>query len=284
MFKGNTEKVMADAKKIARLWMIKDVSLPVLACKYQCSNITIIKAIRSVIPDNEYQQIRRRHLLKGGRSTRFKKRCTPWNKGIHYQPGGRSVLTRFKKGQLRGNAARKYRPVGTISIRHDKPIRRLQIRKRKTGMPSWGKQRKWIKIKDDGRLQDRWIPYARYVWLQNKGPIPPGYFVAHKDGDQLNDEPDNLIFVNHRQALALQFARDPQLLQRLRIAASKASKARHILYRQKIAFYGPRVIIWECPKCGADYQQRNKPNRCKKCGSDSFERIIRHQKICQRTA
>ena len=37
--------------------------------------------------------------------THFKKGQKPWNKGVHYQPGGRSIETRFKKGQV---SVRKY--------------------------------------------------------------------------------------------------------------------------------------------------------------------------------
>ena len=43
-------------------------------------------------------------LTKGHNSGCFKKCITPWNNGIHFDPGGRSAETRFKKGERKGKA------------------------------------------------------------------------------------------------------------------------------------------------------------------------------------
>jgi len=68
-------------------------------------------------------------------------------------------------------------PVGTVRIRkHSKRVRA-----------------RMIKIRDDGPKGRRWITWARWWWLNNRGPIPPGMRVTHRDGDSLNDDPDNLV-------------------------------------------------------------------------------------------
>lgn len=49
-----------------------------------------------------------------------------------------------------------------------------------------------IKLRMDGVKWRRWMDYARWWWIQNKGPVPAGKRVIHLDGDQLNDDPSNL--------------------------------------------------------------------------------------------
>ncbi len=268
---GNADKVMADANKIARLWRETGTPLLSLMRKYHCSYPIIVRVIRSVISKEEWQRIRYRHLIKGNKKSHFKKGCVSWNKGIHYNPGGRSVETRFKKGCLRGWAARIWKPVGTITIRHDKPPKRLRGRKRKEGMPPWrGKSRRWVKVKDPGWLQVRWIPYARYLWAQKHGPVPKGYFVVHRDGDQMHDEISNFRLVDRRGHLALQMKRDPGHELRCRAAAGKATRRRHETNRQMRQLYGPQHNLFECANCGADYKGRKSPNQCIKCGHGSF--------------
>ncbi len=41
------------------------------------------------------------------------------------------------------------------------------------------------------KINGRFIPYARWDYENHIGPIPKGYQVYHKDGDNLNDLPDN---------------------------------------------------------------------------------------------
>jgi len=262
-YRGNADKVMADAKKIARLW---STGTPLLSLKrkYHCSYSTIVRVIRSVISKEKWQRIRDRHLTKNWKKFRFKK-------GTHYNPGGRNVETRFKKGCIRGWAAQIWRPVGTITIRHDKPPKRLRGRKRKEGIPPWrGKSRRWIKVKDTGRSQDRWLPYARYLWEKEHGQVPKGYLVVHIDGDQMYDEISNFRLVDRRGHLVLQMKRDPGHKLRCRAAAGKATRRRHEINRQRKLLYGQQYSIFECVNCGADYRGRKAPNRCIKCGCGSF--------------
>lgn len=184
-------------------------------------------------------------------------------------------MTQFKKGHLRGKAARLWRPIGTVTVRSDKPPRRLQKRKRKVGMPPWPhRERRFIKVKDTGLVQQRWIPYARYLWVKFKGPIPAGYFVAHKDGDTMNDKIENYVLVNHRTALKLQRARDPETMvvkARIKInqALRKKKNAAQLVKRHRIKL----VVSWHCYACGADYEGQDKPELCIKCGSSAFEQL-----------
>jgi len=265
---GNVDKVMADAKKIAQEWSEDRAPLKKLMRKYRCCYSTIVRAIRAEISKEQWQRIRYRHEVKGGRKTRFKKGCISWNKGIHYNPGGRSVETRFKPGRIRGAAAQKYRAVGTITIRHDQLFRRQNKSKltRKDGTRRKGKPRRWIKIKNTGPPQYCWIPYARYLWLKYKGLIPVDYFVVHKDGNQMNDNIDNFVLMNHSTALKLQRARDPETM----IVMAKTK--RHKSNRQINNHFS---FFWQCKNCSADFRQKRRPQRCKKCGGGVFERIKR---------
>ena len=51
-----------------------------------------------------------------------------------------------------------------------------------------------VVIRPDGSKST--TSYARWWWLQNRGPIPPGWEVHHKDGDQSNDDPDNYVLLS----------------------------------------------------------------------------------------
>lgn len=277
MGRGNVDKVIEDAPKIARRLRETDVTLTALIKEYHCGYPIMTEAIGYYISKREWKKIRHERMCRGNVKSRFQKGMIPWNKGRHYNAGGRSVETRFKKGHLRGQAARIWKPIGTINIRHDKPPKRLRGRKRKEGMPPWqGKPRRWIKVKDEGRPQDKWIPYARYLYEQKYGRLPDGFFVVHIDGDQMNDCIDNLTAVDRPGHLALQMKRDPGHELRMRKAAGKAALQRHEKNRQMKRLHGPLRIIFECVKCGADY--KHKPGQCVKCGGGSFEKIQRREK------
>jgi hypothetical protein len=61
---------------------------------------------------------------------------------------------------------------------------------------------RFIKVRDDGPSQNRYIPLARWLWERDHGPVPAGRFVAHADGDAMNDSLANLVLTTHRAALA----------------------------------------------------------------------------------
>ena len=86
-------------------------------------------------------------------------------------------------------------PVGTVVIRQDKIVHQR------------GKPRKilsrYVKARMDGPPWKRWILYSRWWWEKNRGPVPPGKLVLHKDGNLLNDAPGNLMLGTPGTKLAL---------------------------------------------------------------------------------
>lgn len=107
--------------------------------------------------------------VRGG-ATRFRPGHATWNKGAHYNPGGRSVETRFKPGR-KPEESRNYLPIGSLRINADGLLER--------------------KITDDQRLYParRWAPVHRLVWESANGPVPPGHIVVFKGGrtTQINE-------------------------------------------------------------------------------------------------
>ena len=96
--------------------------------------------------------------------TSFKAGQIPWNKGIHFESGGRSHETRFKKGVMSGKAAINYVPIGTLRISKDGYLKR--------------------KMTDDHTLKPkmRWAPVHQIVWQKAHGPIPTGHIVVYRKG------------------------------------------------------------------------------------------------------
>lgn len=72
----------------------------------------------------------------------------------------------------------------------------------------------------------RKLPYHKYIWEQEYGPVPEGYIIHHKDEDKLNNSLDNL-----------------ELL----------TKAEHMRLHKSTG------ITWEyyaCPVCGIEFRKR----------------------------
>jgi len=274
---GRTYKVMKAAPRIARRLRKTDVTLRKLMKQYRCGYGTMMKAIRSQMSDEEWSEIRRKNLARGGVKNRFKKGHIPWTKGrkgLHFSPA-----TEFKPGHMRGQAARLWRPVGTITIHHDKLPKRQRYRKRRRmdGSLRMGKPRRWIKVADEGRPQDRWIPYARYLWEKEHGPVPKGRFVVHTDGNQMLDKPGNLMLANCRENLIRNQLLNPEMRKRAHALACKNRKKNTRQRKQLEAFYGPQIVVWECGGCGAEYQQQEQPQKCVKCNGFAFEKLKRRQ-------
>jgi hypothetical protein len=99
-------------------------------------------------------------------------------------------------------------PIGTIVIRKrtygDKRTRALETR--------------YIKVRDDGPMQLRWVAYARWWWEQNRGPVPAGQMVLHLDMNTINDDPSNLMLGDASTKIALCHKLDPEMSKRNRIA------------------------------------------------------------------
>jgi len=277
MYRGNADNVMADAKVVAARFM--DLTpLAVLCEDYHCGFYTMKNTILKQITTMEYKKNRRKILGNSGINTRFQKGIVPWNKGKYFCAGGRSAETRFKPGQIRGAAARRYKPVGSITFRKDSLSRHLRNRKRKAGMPPWPRNlRRYIKIKDVGPPRYCWIPYARYLWEQANGTVPEGCFVVHVDGNTLNDVLGNLRCVDRSGHLALQLERDLNMRRKM-IASSLRTRRKQrknkSLARKFFNKCNKRTVVWECTGCGQDYHQKKPPSRCTKCLGGGFEKIV----------
>ncbi len=286
-YRGNVDKVMADAAKIAERLRRTPVTLTQLMAEYHCVYPTMMRAIRLYIKPAEWKQIRRRRLLGGGEATRFKKGLVPHNKGMKITPHPNSIATQFRKGHL----PTCHKHVGAI---------RLVERDR------YGKTQQYRMIKISGLAQGRhrWIMHARYIYKNRIGPIPKGFVVIHKDENSLNDDPANLEVISRAANLQLQHERDPGWLKkrikthkktcrakrRKKAAAERQlQKTNRILRRQaesqkafelRQQFVAPVTSHWECMGCGFDVYDDQPPQKCPKCSWGSFEIIkIKHRMV-----
>ncbi|WP_157958692.1 HNH endonuclease signature motif containing protein [Salinicola sp. CPA57] len=110
--------------------------------------------------------------IEANRPGQFRKGQQPWNKGTHFQAGGRSEKTRFKAGQ-RGN---RHVPIGTERVTPDGILQR--------------------KIRDTNYAPQNWRAVHAIEWEKRNGPIPPGHFVRFKNGNRRDFTPDNLELVS----------------------------------------------------------------------------------------
>jgi len=231
-FSGNVANVMSHVAEIASALRAGDTTVAALCKQYRCGYPVLLRAIYTQMTKTEYKRICHNRLAKCGVTTRFTKGHATWNKGLKGVSFPGSQNTQFKTGHLPGN----HKHVRTILVRNDK----------------CGKQFRWIKVSGIRHGRHKWIPYARYLWRQSHGPIAPGYFVVHVDGNTLNDDINNLRLVNNRQHLALQMARDPGMLKKCRRNAGRAAKKRHAANRKRKARLTKQTII-SARKTHAEY-------------------------------
>jgi hypothetical protein len=100
---------------------------------------------------------------------RFKAGMQPWNTGREFQPGGRSVETRFKPGELSGRAAQLVQPIGTLRIVAGDTLQR--------------------KVSDTpGPSHRRWRSVHELVWIEAHGPVPRGHVVVFRPGQNTTVE------------------------------------------------------------------------------------------------
>lgn len=119
------------------------------------------------------------------KKTQFNAEHTPFNKGRKWdeylteQAKERMRTSTFKKGNKPHNAYKE--EFGVISIR-----------------PNDGKDYQYIKLENA-----KWVPYHRYVWEMNYGPIPKGMSVYFKDRNTMNTSLDNLVLLDRNQLLQM---------------------------------------------------------------------------------
>ena len=111
-----------------------------------------------------------------GRSTQFQKGIEPWNKGTHYQAGGRSAETQFKAGSRNGRASILWMPIGSERVRSDGYLER--------------------KLTDTGVTRRDFVCIHHIVWREAGREIPPGHVLIFKDGNKRNIVLDNLELIN----------------------------------------------------------------------------------------
>lgn len=104
-----------------------------------------------------------------GSAHRFHSGQTPWNKGTHWTAGGRSALTRFKKGQRSARWPIEDYSIGALRINTDGQLD--------------------IKVKEGLRA---WYSMARWVWMTERGPIPKNGVIRTLNGDQHDTRIENL--------------------------------------------------------------------------------------------
>jgi len=107
--------------------------------------------------------------------TEFKKGHQTWNKGLHYQAGGRCRETQFKKGNIPPN----HKPVGTERI-------------------SYGKIQ--LKIAEP----NKWEWLATLIWQSvHKKALPEGCIIRFANEDITDYSPENLVAITKAQNAVL---------------------------------------------------------------------------------
>lgn len=89
-----------------------------------------------------------------------------------------------------------------------------------------------IKVRNGGPIAGRWIRLARFTWEQKHGPVPPGKRVVHRDGNTLNDHPDNYTlmtsgeFIRHCHFLDPEMAYENRFGKKRRAAIAEVNRDR----------------------------------------------------------
>lgn len=108
----------------------------------------------------------------------FPKGHRPWNYGMHWNAGGNSHKTRFKKGHI----PKQYKPVGSIRDAKDGYM--------------------YIKVSDEGPRYNRWIPYQKYIWQKYyQKKLPEGMIIIFLDGNKKNFDIKNLAAVTRAESM-----------------------------------------------------------------------------------
>jgi hypothetical protein len=114
------------------------------------------------------------------------------------------------------------------------PLYAVRVRSRKSNGRRLRKR--FIKIALGGDRNRQWMLYARFLWLKNKGPIPKGQRVFHRDGDTLNDDLPNLFLGDASAATYLFHAGDPERSRRAYEKCGQAcSEFNRLTYARRLA-------------------------------------------------
>lgn len=118
-----------------------------------------------------------------GIGSRFAKGSVAWNKGAHYDSGGRSHETRFKPGVRQGIAVKLYKPIGFERVSKDGYLER--------------------KVNDGMPLQKRWRAVHLIVWEAVHGPVNSRtHAVVFINKDRTDRRLENLEIITRKELLA----------------------------------------------------------------------------------
>jgi len=141
-------------------------------------------------PLNKFIACLTTHHITSGRDGRFAEGQESWNKGKHYQPGGRSVATRFKPGHG-----------GTRTV----PMYSERICSKDGYI--------LIKVPEPNpytKAQSRFKHKHIWIWQQANGPVPDGMLIEFIDGNKLNCDLDNLELVTKAEHLMMNAKHAPK--------------------------------------------------------------------------
>lgn len=154
-----------------------------------------------------------------GVERRFMRGHVPWNKGHHYQAGGRSAETQFVKGRP-VQASYNYKPIGSTRISKDGYLER--------------------KINDSHPVPARrWEAVHRTVWQAAHGPIPAGHVVCFVPGMLTAVEADITITrlqLVHRAVLARRnhpMNKDPEYARLVQLKGQITRQVNRLLREKK---------------------------------------------------
>ncbi len=127
------------------------------------------------LTERQINAYRKNHHLSSGLTGYYPKGNVPWNKGKHYQAGGRCAETQFKKGNIPYN----HKPVGTERVSRDGYIE--------------------VKIREPNKWRGKHV----VIWESLHGPRPKGYKIIFADGNRRNFDPENLLLVSSAELVRM---------------------------------------------------------------------------------
>lgn len=149
-------------------WIAEQVGHPVKAT-YQRARELGLRKTRQFLSSAASGRLQRED--HRGRQTRFKPGQAAWNKGTHYQPGGRCKETQFKPGQK----PHTWNPIGHERVSDGGYLQR--------------------KMTDTGITRRDYVNVHWLIWQAAGREIPPGYALVFKDGDKTHLALDNLELI-----------------------------------------------------------------------------------------
>ncbi|MBC6988973.1 HNH endonuclease signature motif containing protein [Hymenobacter sp. BT491] len=161
--------------------MFTEAERAYIATHYETQNSAEIALALGRTQQSIKLYVQRNGLKKGGVShTRFRKGIVPWNKGLKGWAAPGSEKGHFPKGNTPHNAVGYYDGIVTVRQKND-------------GDPPY-------KYRRMGKA--RWVLSHRYNFEQANGPIPKGHVLRCRDGNTLNDQPENWELVTRQENAA----------------------------------------------------------------------------------